>query len=259
VLLVQQQLGREEKYKTRLELYNRGLSDAQIAGELNEKKATIMQWRRENNLPLLSKINETEFLKHFQQGKSTKEIASFFHVNNTYLCRWMRRHNYKVKRPRYTQKNITPGQQQLKSEIKPENVFTHITFSFPKNYLADLKKFMKMGNYSASEAIRAAMRKYISDYEQTEDIKGNHVGTASIIYGHTKSGYPDALLDLRRDYSPLIKLIMHIHFNPEDCLETVILDGDGEKVERLAKAVKLLKGVKFSEISTVSSEYLTLG
>jgi CopG family transcriptional regulator, nickel-responsive regulator len=262
-LLIQQQPRWEERYKDRLELYNKGLSDAQIAAELNEKKSTIMQWRREKNLPLLSKINETEFLKHFQQGKSTKEIASVFQVNHAYLCRWMRKHNYIVKRPRYARKNLSgpeiaaePGYRE--KEYRKSKVFVHMTFSFRKNFLDEFNRFMKIGDYSASEAIRVAMRKYVSDYEQTDEIKGQHVGTASIIYNHIKGGHPDALLDLRHEYSHLIKLTMHIHFNSEVCLETVILDGDGEKVKSLAKAINILNGINFSELSTVSLDYLTL-
>ncbi len=259
-LLIQKQLKWIKKHKNRLELYNKGLSDTQIAAQLDEKKDTIKNWRRENNLPLPSKIDETEFIKHFQQGKSIEEIASQLRVNHSYLCKWMGRHNYNFDRRKHARKTITPDQQQHKNKLlhpaKPgdmkNEVFVRMTFSFPNNFLDEFNKFLKIGDYSTSEAIRAAMRRYVFDYEQTADIEGHHVGTALIVYKHTKHGLSDALVNIQHQYSHLIKFSVPIYFGLGGCLEIVVLDGDGEELKELSKAIKILKGVNLSEFSTVS-------
>ncbi|WP_156161060.1 MULTISPECIES: hypothetical protein [unclassified Methanosarcina] len=45
-----------------------------------------------------TKIKESEFLVHYQQDKSTKEIANELHVTYDFLYEWMRKHKYKVNR-----------------------------------------------------------------------------------------------------------------------------------------------------------------
>jgi len=254
---LKQQLEKQKKeHENRLELYNKGLSDTQIAVELGEKKSTITQWRRKNNLPLPPKINETEFLEHYQQGKRTKEIADELHVNYNYLRRWMRKHNYKVNRPKFVRKAMMLAHKQLELETKPEkrlelynkglsdteiaagtgepkdipaqlyknklphstnpentknNKLTRVTISVPKALLADFNEFTKIkGNSTYSEVVRNAIRKYIFDYEEINDIESHYAGTASIVYNHTKHGLSDTLVDIQHNYSHLIRFSTYI-------------------------------------------------
>jgi CopG family transcriptional regulator, nickel-responsive regulator len=305
-LLIQQQFKWIKKHKKRLELYNKGLSDTQIAAELGEKKITILQWRRENNLPLPSIINETEFLKHYQQGKSTKEIASLFHVNYIYLLKWMTRHNYKANRQKYTRKTTNtrkttkPSQKYLELEIRPEkqpdlfnrsisdteiaaeleelnnilaqwrsrnNMWQNIRpgdpidlintksrqvgFSLSDTILDSLNRIIKKTNSTYSEAVKNAISKYVSDYEKAEDFKGHHAGIATIVYNHKKSGLLDSLVKTQYQHSPSIKLSIPVYFGLDGCLESVVLDGEGEELKELVKAIKALNGVKFSELSAL--------
>lgn len=268
----QQQLKWKRKHEKRLELYNKGLSDTQIAVELGEQKSTITQWRRKNNLPLSPKINEAEFLVHYQQGKNTREIADEFHVSYDYLRRWMGKHEYKARRKKYVRKAKMPTRRQIELKVKPEkspdrnkllhpaspgNIkneeITRMMISFPKTLLTGFSEFVKTRGYSTnSEMIKGAIRKYISDSEQGDDIKGYHVGTATIVYDHTKRGLLDSLVDVQHNHSHVVRSSTRIFFNREDCLEIIILDGDGEEIKKLAEAIKTLKGVKFSELKTTS-------
>jgi transposase len=110
--LNKRQLEQKRRCEKRLELYNKGLSDAEIAAKLDEKESTVKNWRRYNKLlqhssqssgrppgrppGRPSKINEKEFLKHYQQRKTTTEIASQLQVTYNCLHTWMKAHNYKA-------------------------------------------------------------------------------------------------------------------------------------------------------------------
>ncbi|MDD4249953.1 MAG: nickel-responsive transcriptional regulator NikR, partial [Methanosarcina sp.] len=57
----------------------------------------------------------------------------------------------------------------------------------------------------------------------------------------------------QHQYSPLIKSSVHIHLDHDNCFEVIVLDGEGEEIKELAEAIMSLKGVKFSKLTTVSS------
>jgi CopG family transcriptional regulator, nickel-responsive regulator len=110
----------------------------------------------------------------------------------------------------------------------------------------------KRGYATYSEVIRDAIRNFITEYEWINDFKGHHTGTASIIYDSTKEGLSDALTDTQHKYAHLTRFSLNVNIGRDDCLEIVVLDGNGEEIKELSKRITGLKGIKFSELSTVS-------
>ena len=72
---------KEIKNKKRMELYNQGLTDKEIAKKLKNNKKTIYLWRKKNNLSAngrKSKISDNKLRKIFfysQMDLSYNEIA----------------------------------------------------------------------------------------------------------------------------------------------------------------------------------------
>jgi CopG family nickel-responsive transcriptional regulator len=126
-----------------------------------------------------------------------------------------------------------------------------IGVSLPENLLTKFDGIIEKRGYSSrSEGIRDAIRNYITHYEWMRDVKGRRVGTITLIYDHTKRGLSSALTDIQHDYSHLIKSAIHIHLDHDNCLEVIILDGEGEEVKTVAENIMSLKGVTYVKLNT---------
>ena len=126
-----------------------------------------------------------------------------------------------------------------------------IGVSLPENLLTKFDKIIEKRGYSSrSEGIRDAIRSYITHYEWMGDIKGRRVGTISIIYDHTKRGLSNSLTEIQHDYSNIITSSLHVHLDHDNCLEVIILDGEGEDVKSVAERLMALKGVKHVKLHT---------
>jgi len=126
-----------------------------------------------------------------------------------------------------------------------------IGVSLPENLLSKFDAIIEKRGYSSrSEGIRDAIRNYITHYEWMSDVKGRRVGTITLIYDHTKRGLSSALTDIQHEYAHLIKSAIHIHLDHDNCLEVVILDGEGEDVKAVAERIMSLKGVTYVKLNT---------
>lgn len=136
-----------------------------------------------------------------------------------------------------------------------ETKLMRIGISLPDTLLDKFDEINEKRGYSSrSEGIRNSIRSYISYYDWTGDIQGNHVGTIMVIYDHTQRGLSNALTDIQHHRSHLIKSSVHIYLDHEDCFEIVILDGEGKEITELAEAMMALKGVKFSKLIITESD-----
>jgi CopG family nickel-responsive transcriptional regulator len=136
-----------------------------------------------------------------------------------------------------------------------ETKLMRIGVSLPDTLLGEFDEIIEQKGYSSrSEAIRDAIGNYISCYDWMCDIKGRHIGAIAVIYDHTKRGLSDALTDIQHDYSHLIKSSVHIYLDHDDCYEVVVLDGSGEEIAEFTDTMVRLKGVKFTNLTTVASK-----
>jgi len=129
-----------------------------------------------------------------------------------------------------------------------------IGVSLPDNLLTKFDNIIEERGYSSrSEGIRDAIRSYINHYEWMNDIKGHRIGTISLVYDHTKRGLSNMMAEIQHEHSGIIKTSIHIHLDHDNCLEVVVLDGDGRDIKALAEKIISLNGVKFSKLTTVPS------
>jgi len=149
-------------------------------------------------------------------------------------------------------KNLLSYRFIIKIEGDPmEQELMRIGVSLPENLLTKFDNIIEKRGYSSrSEGIRDAIRSYITYYEWMSDVKGKRVGTISLIYDHTKRGLSNSLTDIQHEYSAIIKSSLHIHLDHDNCLEVIILDGEGTDVKGVAERLMSLKGVKYVKLNT---------
>jgi len=134
-----------------------------------------------------------------------------------------------------------------------EQELMRIGVSLPDNLLEKFDEIMtKRGYSSRSEGIRDAIRNYIIHYDWMNEVEGERIGIISLIYEHDQRGLVNNLTEIQHLYSGLIKSSVHVHLDQDNCLEIIVLQGEGKQVKELAEKMMALKGVKHVKLSTVS-------
>ncbi|HVN75325.1 MAG TPA: nickel-responsive transcriptional regulator NikR [Thermoanaerobaculaceae bacterium] len=96
---------------------------------------------------------------------------------------------------------------------------------------------------SRSEAIRDLVRKELVS-EMWSDPRADVIATVSIVYGHHEHHLADTLADLQHRHHRAIVSSTHVHLDPHNCLEVVIIRGRSRQVRRIADALVATRGVK---------------
>jgi CopG family nickel-responsive transcriptional regulator len=133
-----------------------------------------------------------------------------------------------------------------------ENI-TRFGVSIEPNLLKKFDKTIKKKKYTnRSEAIRDLIRKNLIT-EKTEDPNAKTIGTLTIIYDHHSGDLTNKLLDIQHDHHNEILSTTHIHIDHHNCLEVLVLRGKTGNIQKLADAIKALKGIKHGELVITKS------
>ncbi len=128
-----------------------------------------------------------------------------------------------------------------------------IGVSLPENLLNKFDEIILQRGYSSrSEGIRDAIRNYIVNFEWVSDVQGERVGVITIVYSHAQRGLKDSLTEIQHDFGTIIQSSLHVHLDQDNCLEVVVLRGEGRDVRKAAEQIMALKGVKHVKLSTTS-------
>jgi len=102
-----------------------------------------------------------------------------------------------------------------------------------------------------SEALRDMIRK---ELVQREWRAGRDVaGAITLIYDHHKRDVLSKVTDIQHGFQQVIISTQHIHLDHHNCLEIIAARGKAEDVQRLADALKSIKGVRHGTLSMSST------
>ncbi len=107
------------------------------------------------------------------------------------------------------------------------------------------------GYTNRSEAIRDLIRK---ELVEREEIEGREmVGSLTIVYDHHVRELSEALIHYQHDYHVHILSSLHIHLDHDNCLEVILVRGDGSVIKEVANAILSTKGVKHGRLVITST------
>lgn len=116
----------------------------------------------------------------------------------------------------------------------------------------ELDDVIESQDYSSrSEAVRDALRDFLTDYRWREELKGEQRGVIVMVYDHEVGGLTDEILDVQHASQGLISSVQHLHVGERECLEAIIVDGPGESIRKLVDNLSSLRGVKQVKLATV--------
>jgi CopG family transcriptional regulator, nickel-responsive regulator len=108
-------------------------------------------------------------------------------------------------------------------------------------------RIRKKGYSNRSEAIRDLIRQELVQQEWRDG--ADVAGAITLIYDHHKRELLNKITDIQHDFQSVIISAQHIHLDHHNCLEIVAVKGDPKAVQKLADALKSVKGVKHETLS----------
>ncbi len=129
---------------------------------------------------------------------------------------------------------------------------TRFSVSLDKELLDKFDGQIESDRYpTRSKAIADLIRSKIVAREWVGD--GEVAGAIIIVYDHHKHGLTNSLTSVQHEYYKLIISSQHVHLDHDNCLEIVVVKGDAREIEALARALKVIKGVKHSSLSMATT------
>ncbi len=123
--------------------------------------------------------------------------------------------------------------------------------SVPEELLSEFDKIVeKRGYIGRSEAIRDAMRLYISEVEWESEQEGK-AATLTVVYKHTPT-LMTGLVKAQHVADAEVISSTHVHLTHSHCLEVMTIRGQRNAIEKLAGKVAGMSGVTFSRLFAFS-------
>lgn len=103
-----------------------------------------------------------------------------------------------------------------------------------------------------SKAVSDALREFVSNAAMSAG--GEKIAAITLLYGHEARGISDALTRVQHKHGVIISSSLHVHLG-SDCLEVIVAQGDGRKIDALANELATLRGVKHCKMSAFAATH----
>jgi CopG family nickel-responsive transcriptional regulator len=127
-----------------------------------------------------------------------------------------------------------------------------ITITIDDDLLADFDKLIEMKGYTnRSEGIRDAMRHLVKDQQIVENQDAACVGCVVYMYNHKERTLSTRLMETQHHHHNIPTATLHLHVDPENCLEATVLHGSVHQVRHLADQITSQTGVKYGKLHVI--------
>ena len=119
-----------------------------------------------------------------------------------------------------------------------------IGISLEKKLLGQFDRLIRAKGYSnRSEAVRDLIREKLIEQEWTAPA-GETVAAVFIVYEHETMELSQKLTGIEHEEYHHVVATLHVHMDPENCLEILVLRGPGKEIQRLGERLISMRGVK---------------
>ena len=131
--------------------------------------------------------------------------------------------------------------------------FQRFSVSLPKNLLEEFDSILKLLGMTRSDAIRKAMRDYITRNKWLLTPKeGIVVGSIALILDHEqKYGIMDDLNDLQHHHREIVNASLHIHLDERNCMMVLPVRGNAEEIKKLNLKLQAMPEVKETKLTLI--------
>jgi CopG family nickel-responsive transcriptional regulator len=105
------------------------------------------------------------------------------------------------------------------------------------------------GYQSRSEAIRDLIRDALVQRQWSEATsRQEQVAVVTLVYDHDSSSLAQKLAHIQHENHKAVVSALHVHMDPHNCLEVLVLRGRAREVLRMGEGLISTKGVKHGKI-----------
>lgn len=114
-----------------------------------------------------------------------------------------------------------------------------VSVTLPESLASELDRLAARSFKSRSRAVAEAVRMLVEAYRVKAE--GPIIGIVS--YWFTGHRTAEQLRELGHRYADVIVSTLHVHVSEEECIETLVVKGDGARVAQLIDELTQIKGV----------------
>ena len=119
-----------------------------------------------------------------------------------------------------------------------------------------IKKFdtlvSRKGYATRSEAIRDMIRDMLVEQEWAAG-EQETVGTITIVYNHHTRELEHVLTDMQHQSFHQIISTLHVHLDPHNCLEVLVVKGKSQDIKKIADRLIGARGVKHGKLTMTTT------
>jgi CopG family transcriptional regulator, nickel-responsive regulator len=136
---------------------------------------------------------------------------------------------------------------------KKKEQVTRISMSLPTKLLSEFDKSMlKSGYTDRSKALQTAIHSFINDYDWNRGDNQSGAGAIIMLYDNHAYNQDEKSIKIQHDYKDVIGSTTHLHLEGDNCLETIMVNGQIKKIKELAKYLSENRGIKNLKVHFVS-------
>jgi CopG family nickel-responsive transcriptional regulator len=136
--------------------------------------------------------------------------------------------------------------------MKKETV-SRFSISLAPSLLAQLDSMTREKGYgNRSQAIADMIRAQLVEHRQKAS-RGEIAGTITLVYDHHKPHVQATLTDIQHDHHQVIISTIHVHLDHHNCLEVLVVRGQGAIIKKIADELIAAKGVKHGKLTVTTT------
>lgn len=136
--------------------------------------------------------------------------------------------------------------------MKKETV-SRFSISLAPSLLAQLDSMPREKGYgNRSQAIADMIRAQLVEHRQKTS-RGEIAGTITLVYDHHKPHVQATLTDIQHDHHQVIISTIHVHLDHHNCLEVLVVRGQGAIIKKIADELIAAKGVKHGKLTVTTT------
>lgn len=125
--------------------------------------------------------------------------------------------------------------------------------SLPSDLLTKFDESMvKAGYTDRSKALQTAIHSLIDDYSWKTHDKAEGAGALVMLYDNHVFNQDKKSTKIQHKFADIISASMHLHLDNDNCLETIMVRGDIQKIRDLAKHLSENRGIKSLKVNFMS-------
>lgn len=127
-----------------------------------------------------------------------------------------------------------------------------VTITIDEELLEALDRYMEVGRHeNRSEAIRDLVRSGLLKQTAPEDNARNCVAALVYVYDHETRQLSKKLVHEHHTHSDMSIATLHVHLDPQSCLEVSLLKGQKAEIEHFAGHLIGERGVRYGQLVVV--------